>query len=169
MTVWAKTYGLTANKVKPFHSVQRFNELDEARFIVGRIREWKRQGGKLIEAAVLYRNNAQSRVLEEALIQDGINYRIYGGLRFYERQEIKDALAYLRLINNRQDDAALERIINTPTRGIGDTSMDKVRELPAAEQANLMAKSATNGVPARADRPRRQCGECLYGAHQQTR
>lgn len=114
-----------------------FNELDEARFIVGRIREWKREGGKLIEAAVLYRNNAQSRVLEEALIQDGINYRIYGGLRFYERQEIKDALAYLRLINNRQDDAALERIINTPVRGIGDTTMDKVRENARALQITL--------------------------------
>ena len=114
-----------------------FNELDEARFIVGRIREWKREGGKLIEAAVLYRNNAQSRVLEEALIQDGINYRIYGGLRFYERQEIKDALAYLRLINNRQDDAALERIINTPVRGIGDTTMDKVRENARTLQVTL--------------------------------
>lgn len=114
-----------------------FNELDEARFIVGRIREWRREGGKLIEAAVLYRNNAQSRVLEEALIQDGINYRIYGGLRFYERQEIKDALAYLRLINNRQDDAALERIINTPVRGIGDTTMDKVRENARSLQVTL--------------------------------
>jgi DNA helicase-2/ATP-dependent DNA helicase PcrA len=114
-----------------------FNELDEARFIVSRIREWRRQGGKLIEAAILYRNNAQSRVLEEALIQDGINYRIYGGLRFYERQEIKDSLAYLRLINNRQDDAALERIINTPTRGIGDSSMDKVREFAKREQQTL--------------------------------
>lgn len=114
-----------------------FNELDEARFIVGRIREWKREGGKLIEAAVLYRNNAQSRVLEEALIQEGINYRIYGGLRFYERQEIKDALAYLRLINNRQDDAALERIINTPVRGIGDTTMDKVRENARSLQITL--------------------------------
>jgi DNA helicase-2/ATP-dependent DNA helicase PcrA len=114
-----------------------FNELDEARFIVSRIREWRRQGGQLTEAAVLYRNNAQSRVLEEALIQDGLNYRIYGGLRFYERQEIKDALAYLRLINNRQDDAALERIINTPTRGIGDSSLDKVREVARATSQTL--------------------------------
>ncbi len=114
-----------------------FNELDEARFIVGRIRQWKREGGKLVESAVLYRNNAQSRVLEEALIQEGIHYRIYGGLRFYERQEIKDALAYLRLLNNRQDDAALERIINTPVRGIGDTTMDKVRENARSLQITL--------------------------------
>ncbi|MFN6261307.1 MAG: DNA helicase II [Chromatiaceae bacterium] len=122
---------------EPISLYSAFNELDEARFIVSRIREWRRQGGKLTEAAVLYRNNAQSRVLEEALIQDGIHYRIYGGLRFYERQEIKDALSYLRLINNRQDDAALERIINTPTRGIGDSSMDKVREFARASSQTL--------------------------------
>lgn len=128
---------------EPISLYSAFNELDEARFIVSRIREWRRQGGKLVEAAVLYRNNAQSRVLEEALIQDGINYRIYGGLRFYERQEIKDALAYMRLINNRQDDAALERIINTPTRGIGDSSLDKVREHAKAEQQTLWASLQT--------------------------
>ncbi len=114
-----------------------FNELDEARFIVSRIREWHRQGGALVDSAILYRNNAQSRVLEEALIQEGLHYRIYGGLRFYERQEIKDALAYLRLINNRQDDAALERIINTPARGIGDTTLNKVRENARSQQQTL--------------------------------
>jgi DNA helicase II / ATP-dependent DNA helicase PcrA len=109
-----------------------FNELDEARFIVGRIRDWHKQGDRLSETAILYRNNAQSRVLEEALIQEGLHYRIYGGLRFYERQEIKDALAYLRLLSNRQDDAALERIVNTPVRGIGDTTLNKVREYARA-------------------------------------
>ena len=114
-----------------------FNELDEARFIVSRIRSWHNQGGSLTESAILYRNNAQSRVLEEALIQEGLHYRIYGGLRFYERQEIKDALAYLRLISNRQDDAAMERIINTPARGIGDTTMNKVRLHARSEQQTL--------------------------------
>ncbi|WP_333608431.1 DNA helicase II [Arsukibacterium sp.] len=114
-----------------------FNELDEARFIVSRIRSWHNQGGNLTESAILYRNNAQSRVLEEALIQEGLHYRIYGGLRFYERQEIKDALAYLRLISNRQDDAAMERIINTPARGIGDTTMNKVRLHARTEQQTL--------------------------------
>jgi DNA helicase-2/ATP-dependent DNA helicase PcrA len=114
-----------------------FNELDEARFIVGRIRDWHKQGDRLSEAAILYRNNAQSRVLEEALIQEGLHYRIYGGLRFYERQEIKDALAYLRLLHNRQDDAALERVINTPVRGIGDTTLNKVREHSRAQQQTL--------------------------------
>ncbi|MDX1678349.1 DNA helicase II [Arsukibacterium sp.] len=114
-----------------------FNELDEARFIVSRIRSWQNQGGSLTESAILYRNNAQSRVLEEALIQEGLHYRIYGGLRFYERQEIKDALAYLRLISNRQDDAAMERIINTPARGIGDTTMNKVRLHARSQQQTL--------------------------------
>ncbi|EHR40910.1 DNA helicase II [Alishewanella jeotgali] len=114
-----------------------FNELDEARFIVSRIRDWHSKGNPLTDTAILYRNNAQSRVLEEALIQDGLHYRIYGGLRFYERQEIKDALSYLRLINNRQDDAALERIINTPARGIGDTTLDKVRQQARAQGQTL--------------------------------
>ena len=78
--------------------------------------------------AILYRSNAQSRVLEEALIRSGIPYRIYGGQRFYERLEIRNALAYLRLLLNRGDDAALERVINTPPRGIGSKSLDTVRE-----------------------------------------
>lgn len=114
-----------------------FNELDEARFIVGRVRDWLKTGGSLTDSAILYRNNAQSRVLEEALIQEGLNYRIYGGLRFYERQEIKDALAYLRLMNNRQDDAALERVVNTPARGIGETTLNKVRIHARSEQITL--------------------------------
>jgi DNA helicase II / ATP-dependent DNA helicase PcrA len=114
-----------------------FNELDEARFIVGRVRDWLKAGGSLTDSAILYRNNAQSRVLEEALIQEGLNYRIYGGLRFYERQEIKDALAYLRLMNNRQDDAALERVVNTPARGIGETTLNKVRVHARAAQITL--------------------------------
>lgn len=114
-----------------------FNELDEARFIVGRVRDWLKKGGSLTDSAILYRNNAQSRVLEEALIQEGLNYRIYGGLRFYERQEIKDALAYLRLMNNRLDDAALERVINTPARGIGETTLNKVRIHARSQQITL--------------------------------
>ncbi|MCB5227378.1 DNA helicase II [Alishewanella sp. 16-MA] len=118
-------------------SYNAFNELDEARFIVSRIRDWHNKGNPLTESAILYRNNAQSRVLEEALIQEGLHYRIYGGLRFYERQEIKDALAYLRLLNNRQDDAAMERVINTPARGIGETTMNKVRQQARASQQTL--------------------------------
>ncbi len=102
---------------EPISVYAGFNELDEARFVVGKIKTWQDEGGALTDSAILYRNNAQSRVLEEALIQAGLPYRIYGGMRFFERQEIKDALAYLRLMANRNDDAAFERVVNTPRVG----------------------------------------------------
>ncbi|NQY86789.1 MAG: DNA helicase II [Colwellia sp.] len=114
-----------------------FNEIDEARFIAGRIKQWRDDGGKLDEVAILYRSNAQSRLMEEALLQGQLPYRIYGGQRFFERQEIKDALAYLRLINNRNDDAAFERIINTPTRGIGNQTVALVRDAARSLQVTL--------------------------------
>lgn len=114
-----------------------FNELDEARFVVGRIKTWQDQGGSLNHCAILYRSNAQSRVLEEALLQMSMPYRIYGGMRFFERQEIKDALAYLRLLANRQDDAAFERVVNTPTRGIGERTLDVVRQAARDRQLTL--------------------------------
>lgn len=113
-----------------------FNETDEAFFIVNRIRELK-QEYNLRDMAILYRSNAQSRVIEEALMQFGIQYRVYGGLRYFDRQEIKDALAYLRLIANRSDDAAFERIINTPTRGIGDKTLVSIREHARANGQTL--------------------------------
>lgn len=119
-----------------------FNEIDEARFISGRITEWLKRDlsssdDSLDDVAILYRSNAQSRLLEEALLQAKLPYRIYGGLRFFERQEIKDALAYLRLINNRDDDAAFERIINTPTRGIGNTTVALVRDAARSLEVTL--------------------------------
>ncbi len=114
-----------------------FNELDESRFVVSRIKHWHEQGGALADCAILYRSNAQSRVLEEALLQTSLPYRIYGGMRFFERQEIKDALAYLRLIANRNDDAAFERVVNTPTRGIGDRTLDVVRQAAREGQLTL--------------------------------
>ncbi|ADN77908.1 ATP-dependent DNA helicase UvrD [Ferrimonas balearica DSM 9799] len=114
-----------------------FNELEEARYIVGRIKQHLDGGGALSDCAILYRSNAQSRVLEEALLHQSVAYRIYGGLRFFERQEIKDALGYLRLIANRHDDAAFERIVNTPTRGIGDRTLDIVRATARAEGITL--------------------------------
>jgi len=119
-----------------------FNEIDEARFIAGRISSWRDDcpiAGKeaLDNVAILYRSNAQSRLMEEALLQAGLPYRIYGGQRFFERQEIKDALAYLRLINNRDDDAAFERIINTPTRGIGNQSISLVRDAARSLEMTL--------------------------------
>jgi DNA helicase-2/ATP-dependent DNA helicase PcrA len=113
-----------------------FNEIDEARFIAGRISDWRKQGS-LDDVAILYRSNAQSRLLEEALLQSRLPYRIYGGQRFFERLEIKDALAYLRLLNNRDDDAAFERIINTPTRGIGNTSLSLIRDAARSLEMTL--------------------------------
>ncbi|CAM4082483.1 DNA helicase II [Shewanella aquimarina] len=114
-----------------------FNEMDEARFIVGRITDWQDMGGNLSDCAILYRSNAQSRVLEEALLHKGMAYRIYGGLRFFERQEIKDAMGYLRLISNKNDDAAFERIINTPTRGIGDRTLEILRSTARQQELTL--------------------------------
>lgn len=104
-----------------------FNDLDEARFVVSKITAWRENNGMLSDTAMLYRSNAQSRVLEEALRQAGLQYRIYGGMRFFERQEIKDSLAYLRLIANRFDDTSFERVVNTPTRGLGDRTLDTLR------------------------------------------
>ncbi len=114
-----------------------FNEQDEARYIVERIKSWQEKGGNYVDVAILYRSNAQSRVLEEAFIREGMPYRIYGGQRFYERLEIKNALAYLRLILNRNDDAAFERIINTPTRGIGSKTVDTIRVLAREQRLSL--------------------------------
>ncbi|WP_386693693.1 DNA helicase II [Lonepinella sp. MS14435] len=114
-----------------------FNELDEALFVSSQIKIWLEDGGNLQDCAVLYRSNSQSRVLEEALIRAQIPYRIYGGMRFFERQEIKDALAYLRLVNNPHDDAAFERVINTPTRGIGDRTLEVLRQLTRERQITL--------------------------------
>ncbi|XMR50852.1 DNA helicase II [Escherichia coli] len=122
---------------EPISFYAAFNEVDEARFVVGRLKNWKEKGGLLADCAILYRSNAQSRVLEEALMQDAMPYRIYGGLRFFERQEIKDAMAYLRLINNRGDDASFERVVNTPTRGIGDRTLDVVRQTSRDRQLTL--------------------------------
>ncbi|NIW24974.1 MAG: UvrD-helicase domain-containing protein, partial [Gammaproteobacteria bacterium] len=105
-----------------------FNERDEAEFVVNRIVDSVEGGMRRSELAVLYRSNAQSRTFEEALLIAGIPYRVYGGMRFFERAEIKDALAYLRLIANRDDDPSFERIVNVPTRGIGARTVEAVRE-----------------------------------------
>lgn len=128
-----------------------YNELEEAKYIVNKIIAFKKelytqtnlsletnaQGLKLSDIAILYRSNAQSRLFEEQLINYGIQYRIYGGLRFFERAEIKDVLAYLRLVVNCHDDGALERIINVPTRGIGETTLISVREYAKHNQVSL--------------------------------
>ncbi|MEJ2533589.1 MAG: 3'-5' exonuclease, partial [Halioglobus sp.] len=113
---------------EPIDLYAGFNEHDEARYIVDQVEQWLQAGNPRASVAVLYRSNAQSRVLEEALIRAAIPYRIYGGQRFYERMEIRNALAYLRLLVNRGDDASVERVINTPPRGIGSKTLDTVRD-----------------------------------------
>ena len=116
---------------------EALNEQDEARFIVDRLQDWFNNGNQRSDAAILYRSNAQSRELEEALLRVAMPYRIYGGHRFYERLEIKNALAYLRLLANRNDDTAIERIINVPTRGIGGRSLDVIRTVAREENISL--------------------------------
>ena len=116
---------------------EAFNEQDEARFIVDRVQDWFNNGNRRSDAAILYRSNAQSRELEDALLRMGMPYRIYGGHRFYERLEIKNALAYLRLVINRDDDTAVERVINVPTRGIGGRTIEQVRNVARKENCSL--------------------------------
>jgi DNA helicase-2/ATP-dependent DNA helicase PcrA len=122
-----------------------FNERDEADFVVTRILDWTQRGGLRREAAILYRSNAQSRTFEEALISARVPYRVYGGLRFFERAEIKDALAYLRLIANRDDDASFERIVNLPARGIGARTVDVLREAARAAGSSLWLAAGSGG------------------------
>ena len=105
-----------------------YNERDEASYLVQQVKTWVANGGKRADNAVLYRSNAQSRIIEEALMQANMPYRVYGGLRFFDRAEIKDVLAYLRLVANRNDDAAFERVVNTPTRGIGAATLTQLRQ-----------------------------------------
>lgn len=128
------TEGSTGEKILVYSA---FNELDEARFVCERIMMEINQGISADEIAVLYRSNAQSRVLEEALLRARIAYRIYGGLRFFDRAEVKDALAYLRLLINPHDDTAFERVVNFPTRGIGEKTLDDLRNYAKSSQSSL--------------------------------
>ncbi len=122
-----------------------FNEQDEARYIVDQIKAWVDKGHSASEMALLYRSNAQSRALEEAFIRADLPYRIYGGQRFYERMEIKNALAYMRLLSHRNDDNAFERVVNTPTRGIGNKTLETLR-LFAREQGMSMFEAAKGAL-----------------------
>jgi DNA helicase-2/ATP-dependent DNA helicase PcrA len=131
-TLWTSAAG--GERVKLYAA---YNERDEADFVVNRILEWTQRGGLRREAAILYRSNAQSRSFEEALISARMPYRVYGGLRFFERAEIKDALAYLRLIANRDDDASFERIVNLPPRGIGNKTIDNLRDAARGAGSSL--------------------------------
>ena len=122
-----------------------FNEHDESRYIAERLTSWVAEGNRRDDAAILYRSNAQSRVLEAALLQADIPYRIYGGQRFYERLEIKNALAYLRLMFNCHDDVAFERVVNVPSRGIGDRTLEQIR-IQAREQNTSLWSAASSMV-----------------------
>jgi DNA helicase-2/ATP-dependent DNA helicase PcrA len=147
-TLW--TSGGDGEHVKLYAA---FNERDEADFVVNRIREWTAHGGARREVAVLYRSNAQSRVFEEAFLNARMPYRVYGGLRFFERAEIKDALGYLRLIAGRGDDTSFERVVNLPVRGIGAKTMDTVREVARAHATSLWDGAMSciqSGLPQRA-------------------
>ena len=132
-----KSLWTEGDKGDPLWLYSAFNEQEEARFIAEKIEQWVDEGHDYKSCAILYRSNAQSRVLEEAMINRRIPYRIYGGLRFFERQEIKDALSYLRLTFNRDDDAAFERVVNQPPRGIGEKTVEQLRERARLHQMSL--------------------------------
>jgi DNA helicase II / ATP-dependent DNA helicase PcrA len=136
-------------KGEPIRLYAAWNDRDEADFILNRITEWTRHGGARREVAVLYRSNAQSRVLEETFLSARVPYKVYGGLRFYERAEIKDALAYLRLISNRDDDPSFERVVNLPVRGIGAKTLDTLRAAARAQGVSMWRAAATllSGTP----------------------
>ncbi len=114
-----------------------YDERDEAQFVLDKIKQFVDMGNARADAAILYRSNAQSRMFEERFVSQGIPYRVYGGMRFFERAEIKNALAYLRLMDNANDDASFERVVNTPTRGIGERSVEKVREVAKQQDCPL--------------------------------
>jgi len=126
-------------KGEPIRVFSAFSAEEEADFVVARIRDWLEQGGAASEAAVLYRSNAQSRLFEHQLLAEGIPYRVYGGQRFFERAEIKDAMGYLRLVHNRDDDPAFERVVNVPARGIGERTVAAVREHARTKGLSLFA------------------------------
>lgn len=128
------TDGQQGEKIALFAAV---NELEEARFVSERVRLAVTEGLALKDIAVLYRSNAQSRVLEEAFLRAGVGYRIHGGVRFFERAEVKDTMAYLRLILNSNDDTAFDRVVNLPTRGIGEKTLDTLRTYARSESLSL--------------------------------
>ncbi|HEX2239506.1 MAG TPA: DNA helicase II, partial [Gammaproteobacteria bacterium] len=139
---------------EPIQLYAAYNEQDEARFVADQLVEWTSQGNPRHDVAILYRSNAQSRVFEEVFVARGIPYRVYGGVRFFERAEVKDALAYLRLTSNRDDDASFERIVNLPARGIGERTLAELRGYARAHGVTLWqaanALTGTGSLSARA-------------------
>lgn len=133
---------------EPIRFFEAYSDLDEARFVVDEIRELVREGASPTQIALLYRSNAQSRVLEHELFAKGVPYKVYGGLRFFERQEIKHALAYLRLLGNPDDDTAFLRVVNFPTRGIGARSLENLQA--TAHQMNSSLYNAAASLSGKA-------------------
>lgn len=127
---------------EPVRIFSAFSADEEADFVVARIRDWLERGNAASDVAVLYRSNAQSRLFEQRLLGEDIPYRVYGGQRFFERAEIKDAMGYVRLVHNRDDDAAFERVVNVPARGIGERTVAAIRERAAGHNCSLFAAAA---------------------------
>ncbi|MEM7563542.1 MAG: DNA helicase II [Pseudomonadota bacterium] len=163
---------------EPIMFYSAYNEKDEARFVIDRIESWVEQGRSRKEIAVLYRSNAQSRQFEESLVTRGIPYRVYGGLRFFERAEIKDTLAYLRMISSPDADHAFERTVNHPPRGIGQKTLDEIRsfarihsksmwraakELVTSTQLTARARSALQVYISLIERMTTELGELTLG------
>ena len=144
---------------EPIRLYAAFNEREEVEFVINRIGDYLKEGNRRSDIAILYRSNAQSRVFEEGLLAAGIPYRVYGGLRFFERAEIKDTLAYLRLIANRNDDSSFERVVNTPPRGVGARTLDAVRN--QARQAGASLWSSATSIIADDQLPKRT-GSALH-------
>lgn len=147
-----KNLWTAAGKGEPIRIYEAYNDIDEANFIVDEIKSLHAEGTNLSQIAMLYRSNAQSRVLEHALFSSGLPYRVYGGLRFFERAEIKHSLAYLRLIASADDDTALLRVINFPTRGIGARSLEQLQEIARQNDSSLWQAAISkvgNGRPGR--------------------
>jgi DNA helicase-2/ATP-dependent DNA helicase PcrA len=132
-----KTLFTESGDGEPIDVYAAFNAEDESRFVIERIRAHVAEGGSPQDCAILYRSNAQSRLFEEQLLVNDIRYRVYGGQRFFDRAEVKDALAYLRLIAFRHDDAAFERAVNQPARGIGDRTLDQLRQRARATDVSM--------------------------------
>ncbi len=133
-------------KGEPLRVYEAATDLEEAGYVVDEVKALHAGGVELAGIAVLYRSNAQSRVLEHALFTAGMSYRVYGGLRFFERQEVKHALAYLRLIASSDDDGALTRVINFPARGIGGRSLEQLQDAARSRGASLWAAACTNTI-----------------------
>ena len=140
-----KNLWTSAGAGEPVRVYDAYNDTDEAQFIVDEIKMLHCEGASLGEIALLYRSNAQSRILEHALFSANLPYRVYGGLRFFERAEIKHALAYMRLIANANDDTALLRVINFPARGIGARGLEQLQESARAENCSIW-QAAINKV-----------------------